>query len=82
MASHRFKVGDRVRVRPSIIAAPGEPFTDAVRDALHVGMAVYEVVHLMPDLHGETTYRIKHGGEEYVVREDQLTLWQDPGPST
>jgi hypothetical protein len=77
MASHRFRIGDRVRVGPSIPTAPGEPFTDVIRDALHIGMTVYEVVHLLLDCYDEPTYRIKHGGQEHVVGEGQLTVWQD-----
>jgi hypothetical protein len=40
-------------------------------------MTVYEVVHLLLDCYDEPTYRIKHGGQEHVVGEGQLTVWQD-----
>jgi hypothetical protein len=66
MATHKFRVGQKVRFVPSLLER-NAPVGD------------YEIMRQLPDAYGEFYYRIKstHESHERVVKEGQLRRWLD-----
>jgi hypothetical protein len=73
--SHRFKVGDLVRIDKAEGRNPVEVLVNLGRRAA-LPEGVFEVVRLLPALEtGEFQYRVKAaaGGQQRIVREGQIS---------
>ena len=84
MGSHRFGVGDLVRVaRPSSLTAT-ENFVDHLRGGLSGGTVggIVEIVQMLPDLEGDPQYRVRSCADMrmHIVRETQLVPAVRPAP--
>lgn len=77
MPSHRFRVGDTVRIVGSISSNQVESFLNMVAAKRHVQIdETWEVVRLLPPSEIDCQYHVRgsHAGLARVVQEAQLAL--------